>query len=435
MAKRHGTDGVWRAAVPRNGPSKVPPDRLERIVLGRIRSWARGRRASRRPHLRGGDGVLAMFTPLPPEQTGVAAYSAQLIAELRHLVPIEVFVADDIAVDPVPGVAIAPVSAFAGVDAVAPYEHVLYCMGNSDFHHFMWEPLRRRPGHVLAHDIRFEGFFRLMAMKDGDIDAYRRRVRGDAPEATAAAGEDGLLTAAAAVANDVYMVREVAAHARKLLVHSDYAADLARRHVEPSDRDKVERVRFGIPAGQRRARRPDDRLVATFGLTDPIKLPDVLLRAAAACGVDGVTVAFVGFTDPGYEAALREVGREAGLSDGQMVFTGYLDDSAYHSWLARATVAVQLRAASNGETSAAVADCLRFGVPTIVADVGSGREYPEDVAVPVAVDAGAGPLGVALEALLRDEGRRRRMTAAALDYVDQASFAAAAESIGGALGL
>ena len=42
-----------------------------------------------------------------------------------------------------------------------------------------------------------------------------------------------------------------------------------------------------------------------------------------------------------------------------------------------ADLAVQLRALSRGETSAAVFDCLAYGVPTIVNANGSMVELPE----------------------------------------------------------
>ncbi len=60
-----------------------------------------------------------------------------------------------------------------------------------------------------------------------------------------------------------------------------------------------------------------------------------------------------------------------------MTFTGAVDDDEYEGWLARTSVAVQLRARTNGETSGAVADCLSHGVVTVVTDAGPARQLPD----------------------------------------------------------
>ena len=57
--------------------------------------------------------------------------------------------------------------------------------------------------------------------------------------------------------------------------------------------------------------------------------------------------------------------------------TGFVSPEVYRQYLQAADLAVQLRALSRGETSAAVFDCLAYGVPTIVNANGSMVELPE----------------------------------------------------------
>jgi hypothetical protein len=59
---------------------------------------------------------------------------------------------------------------------------------------------------------------------------------------------------------------------------------------------------------------------------------------------------------------------------------GEVSTERYAELLRTADLAAELRLVSNGDASAAVADCLASGIPTIVTDLGWGRELPCDVA-------------------------------------------------------
>ncbi len=57
---------------------------------------------------------------------------------------------------------------------------------------------------------------------------------------------------------------------------------------------------------------------------------------------------------------------------------GWIESSAYSNYLAACDIAVQLRAVSRGETSAAAPDCICTGIPTIVNNQGSQAEVSPD---------------------------------------------------------
>jgi glycosyltransferase involved in cell wall biosynthesis len=88
---------------------------------------------------------------------------------------------------------------------------------------------------------------------------------------------------------------------------------------------------------------------------------------------------------------------------------------------------VQLREASNGETSAAIARCLAAGVPTIVTAIGSAAELPDDCVVKVPRDVSADDLGDEIAALLADASRREHLGRAAIAYAREHSFERVAE--------
>ena len=109
--------------------------------------------------------------------------------------------------------------------------------------------------------------------------------------------------------------------------------------------------------------------------------------------------------------------------------TGEVPPEQFRAWVAQASVAVQLRAASNGETSASVADCLSAGVPTIATAIGATRELPEDVYVPVEPDVSAATLGEKIGQLLDNKRRREALSASGRRYAGAHSFADAAKNI------
>ena len=121
-------------------------------------------------------------------------------------------------------------------------------------------------------------------------------------------------------------------------------------------------------------------------------------------------------TDPG------ERGRLARQADGLKIAdrfeqTGYVEEDDLADWLVRTTVAVQLRATSNGETSAAVATCLAAGVPTIVTDIGSAAELPDDVwSRSIAKIPSYQSLGEVIADLIADVDRRAEMAAASIAW-------------------
>jgi len=157
---------------------------------------------------------------------------------------------------------------------------------------------------------------------------------------------------------------------------------------------------------------PEDAfLVCSFGIISNSKGPGLLLSGFEAVQGDipGAILRFVG--EP-----LQEV---LALLPAHMM-TGRTDIHHYQNWLAAADVAVQLRLASRGETSAAVADCLGAGLATLVNDLGAAAELPDGVAYKLPASADAPLLAAALLELARDPDRRAALGQAARSYAQEA---------------
>ena len=113
--------------------------------------------------------------------------------------------------------------------------------------------------------------------------------------------------------------------------------------------------------------------------------------------------------------------------DSRIIRTGEVDRDSYRSMISHTDIAIQLRDVSNGESSAAVTDCLAAGVVTVVTDIGSFSEIPDDVVVKVPRDITDQDLAGLVVDLVDDHQRRLALSVAGLEYARRNSCEEAAK--------
>src|SRR5690606_15672291 len=116
---------------------------------------------------------LAIFSPLPPVRSGIAAYTAELLTALAPRHAIEVFVAsaDEQRAAAVPaGVCVRSAHDFVWARRRTPYDLVVYQLGNATCHDYMWPYLVRWPGLVVLHErhLQHARARRLLQLKRAD---------------------------------------------------------------------------------------------------------------------------------------------------------------------------------------------------------------------------------------------------------------------------
>ena len=407
----------------------------------RVLSTEPGGTGPRRPAAWRRRPCVALVTPWPPATTGVASYSRRLAGALADTVEVDVFLDGDGAEESrvEPEFTAYPARALPLVDSVrGGYEAVIACIGNSEHHAAALGLVRlgRVPAAVLAHDVRLNGLYRHGAARgavpEGNAAVVNRLYEG----ASDAWITDGWLQPAEAEAHGVLMARELIGLADPFIVTSEFAADLARRDARAEDRGRVTVCPYAYPpAVPRRPGTEEPGLMATFGLVNAIKQPELLLASLALIHRADPTarLAFVGPIDPALLEGYHALAVQLGVAEA-VTFTGEVDDAEYERWLARASVAVQLRSATNGETSGAVADCLAHGVATVVTDAGPAHALPDFVAK-VPVEATPEMLTDVVSELLADPDRRSAQAAEGLAYVAARGFDRGARDLLGALDL
>ncbi|PZU77972.1 MAG: group 1 glycosyl transferase [Rhizobium sp.] len=369
---------------------------------------------------------LAFLSPLPPEASGIADYSAELLPELARHYQIDVVVTQSHISD-VSITANYPVRSVEWFrEHASEFDRILYHFGNSEFHMHMFDLLRAYPGVVVLHDFYLSG-----------ISYYREAVQ-DNPQGFARdlLHAHGWLAATQRFkAKDIEDVvwaypcnLQVIQESLGIIVHSDYSRNLACQWYGDDAADDwkliplLRQPLLGLDRGAARAAlnlRPDDFVVCSFGMLAKSKMNDRLVAAWLASPLakdPRCHLVFVGQNDGGdYGAGMQhKIGKA--FSD-RIKITGWADMATFRQWLAAADVGVQLRTLSRGETSAAVLDCMNAGLATIVNANGSMGELPPD-SVWLMNDAFADEdLVEALTVLWEDDDRRNDLSEAARNHI------------------
>ena len=342
---------------------------------------------------------IAYFSPMAPERTGVADYSALLVPALAKRVSLTV-------------VRRASKRVPRGTDVC------LYHVGNNpDAHAWIVDALRRSPGVVVLHDFVLHHLVAGMTIgrRDGHgyLDAMEREH-----------GVVGRLLAHGVLDKRIPPIWEarpadfplpwfVLDHATSVIVHSRTVRELLRGA-------GYERPVYVIPhpAWPRPVLTPErvaaGAVVGCFGVVNSSKRIPELVTAFAAlrARLPDATLLLVGPASPGYDLDRRL--QRLGLDERGLVRESWVDEARLWSLMSGVDICVNLRHPTMGETSGSVIRSLTLGKPLVVSDVGWFSELPNEVALKVPVDeTEVVVLSASLELLLTRGDVRTEMGAAA----------------------
>jgi glycosyltransferase involved in cell wall biosynthesis len=344
---------------------------------------------------------VAYFSPMPPEQSGIADYSALLLPALRERVDVTV-------------VRRGKKAAPRGTDIS------LYHVGNNpDAHAWIVDALRKRPGVVVLHDFVLHHLVAGMTVGRRDGHGYLDLMEREH-------GVVGRLLAHGVLDKRIPPLWEsrpadfplptlVLEHATALIVHSRYVRDEARAAGFTGPIAVVPHPAWPAPDTSP-ARAAPGTVVGCFGVVNASKRIPELLRATAAVRRKhpDLTLLLVGSTSPGFDLDRRL--QRLGLDDAGLVREGWVDESRLWALMAGSDVLVNLRHPTMGETSGSVVRGLSLGKPLVVSDVGWFSELPDDGALKVPPDDDeVATLTAALELLASRPDVREAMGAAAAE--------------------
>ena len=354
--------------------------------------------------------TLAWFSPLPPIRSGVAAYSAELLARLKDRFVIDVYPE-------------AAAHDFLWRARRRPYDLIVYQLGNAPCHDYMWAYLASHPGLVVLHDARLHHARARRLLAQRRVDDYRAEFRYDHPDANAAFAEYAVEGLGGSIYYFWPMLRVVMRTARAVAVHNTrIAGDLREQYPEAA----IETIRMGVEhpiveADARTATRralalPDEAVVfAAFGKVTAEKRIGPILHAVRALVDEGcdARLLLVGDAD-GYPALDAQI-RQHRLGDRVRV-TGHVADDAIGRHLAAADVCLCLRWPTAQETSASWLRCLAAGRPTVITDLAHLVDVPSRVAVRVDLLDEEASLLAAMRKLAADPRARAALAQAGHAY-------------------
>jgi glycosyltransferase involved in cell wall biosynthesis len=352
---------------------------------------------------------LAYVSPLPPERTGIASYSATLLPHLAKYYDIDL-VCDCATDDASLSEAFSILSYAQFEEKAGDYDRVLYHFGNSHFHTEMPRLLAKIPGIVVLHDFFLSGLFWTIQARNLQSRALENAIEYSH-------GHVGLIQHLCTEDVEKSLVRypsnlAVLESSIGVITHSHYSKDQARQWYGEAATARwrviphLLKSTYEMGISKQNARKQlgigNDKFVAcSFGIVHSgFKLNDLILEAWSESRLglaDECMLVFVGqCEDEDFNKQLSRLTTEGRI--GNCTVTGYVSDDNYAVWLSACDVCVQLRANSRGETSGAVADGMGAGKQVIVNDYATSKEIPDNVVTKVAEEPTARELAQVLHA-------------------------------------
>jgi glycosyltransferase involved in cell wall biosynthesis len=326
---------------------------------------------------------LALLTPLPPEKSGIAVYSANFLPYLSQYFDIDIYTTctkPDSAI-----LATYKVYNISDFSKSAPsYDYILYEFGNSDYHIHMFDFIDQFPGVIVLHDAYLSGilywigrqyFIKELIYSHGPIARriYKSQSRLTNPDETAI--------------KNLPCTRRVLERSLGIISHSSFNLDICRYFYPEIIFDMFQIIPqpiINVPKSTKDEKQalkqilgfsPHDKIITSFGHIADTKCHDLLIDSFLASKSlkddNTIKLIFVGQLPPGSYGELIRQKVASTDANGRIIITDFVDDTRYEQYLKISDIAVQLRRNSRGETSRGVLDALAHGIPTIINDYAS----------------------------------------------------------------
>ncbi|MDX2149155.1 MAG: glycosyltransferase [Bryobacteraceae bacterium] len=315
---------------------------------------------------------IALFSPLPPARSGIADYTAALLDPLRRLAEVQTFDGEQ-----------------RGFDS-SQYDALVYQLGNNEYHAAAYEAALRHPGIVVLHEANLHHLIAEMTIKRGDWDAYLREVEYNGGPAALAHGQRVRALEVGPDYEGLPMLRRVLEKSTGVIVHSRAVRDQVRAAgyqgpvgviphgawVADGDRNGY-RFRLGLDE--------TTPLVGIFGFLKPYKRIAESLRAFRRLVRVEPRAKMILVGEPHPDFPVASLIQSLELTPLVRVL-GFVPVEDLTGYMAACDVVLNLRYPTVGESSGTLLRALGLGRAVVVSDVGSFREYPDDVCLKAPVD-------------------------------------------------
>jgi glycosyltransferase involved in cell wall biosynthesis/SAM-dependent methyltransferase len=316
---------------------------------------------------------IALFSPLPPTRSGIADYSAALLEPLSKMARVDTFTATPDRFD------------------ASAYDIAVYQLGNNPHHAFAYEAALEHPGVAVMHEANLHHLIAHLTIVQGDWDAYLREVEFDAGADAHRYAAEYVRTIKRPPDYDIPMLKRALSRSRAAIVHSGAVeADLrGQGFTKPVakiphgawliDGDRLGyRTKLGLDHAT--------PLIGVFGFLKPYKRIAESLRAFKRLirVIPDARMILVGEAHP--ELPLNDMIGSMGLA-ASVRHIGFAAIEDFNGYMSACDVILNLRYPTVGESSGTLLRALGLGKAVVVSDVGSFREYPDEICLKAPVDA------------------------------------------------
>ena len=337
---------------------------------------------------------LAFFSPLPPIESGISDYSVDIIKGLLQYYNIDIFIDDgyEVDIDFDHETRIFNHSEFN--KHVYEYKEVIYQVGNSVYHTYMFEYIKKHPGVVVLHDYNMHGIYRAYSVSiKGDYDLYKEFLKEDYPQNVVDSYIGKLRNNECGFFEDKWEVNGIVTnYATKIIVHSLNAKEKLLSHdISRNVKSIWSFIETDIYKDmnkkclrEQKEFNENDIIIAAFGLIHITKRAIQIIKAVGRIinEYDNVKLLFVGRLDDGIKDEFYDTVRNCEIKDKTRV-TGYVSIDEFNNYIKMTDICLNLRHPYNGETSATMIRNLAAGNAVIVNDIGSFSEIPDEICIKI----------------------------------------------------
>ncbi|BAZ50955.1 putative glycosyltransferase [Nostoc sp. NIES-4103] len=343
---------------------------------------------------------IAFFSPFSPAKSGIADYSRDLLPSLSKYCHIDSYYDDGYLPDLIANNNLFLYSTFEERLKFQNYEAIIYQIGNSSYHCYMYSHLMKYTGISVLHDYYLGGLINYINTHRSELGVnFYKEMEHHYGTQRATEILNLLKTKNFNIAEKlpeagIYINRRIFTRSIGVILHSKWAYEraiqeffhdndciahipqLVPKYIHNDKPVKNERQELGIPQ--------DSLVISTFGFISSTKRPLQILDAFKKFQMNqpNTYLVFVGGTD--YLGSINIEHEVSKLNlQGKVEVTGYVSMVDFYRYIEISDICLNLRFPFNGESSASLLRILSVGKPTVVTDIGSFSDFPNDVVLKI----------------------------------------------------
>jgi len=378
---------------------------------------------------------IAWFTPLPPQETGIANYNASLIPHLMQDFNIDLVIDSGYSADDdylSANCSILSTGEFEAKYSLRTYDQCVYQIGNSPFHTYMFPFIEKYGGAVVLHEVYMDGIARFLDSQNSINGSFLLNAYLYAPELARQKELFHVDSAEYSHIRTIALLSHILNSTDGVLVHSKHACNMLQEimpvHSCPitvsehgaslpilllESEKKQLKSKLGIEDGK--------IICSTFGNIQRFKGIEDIIEALFQLSPEMKRKIVFFFVGSCHEFNLKwfdELISKASLAGLDMRKTGYLDDKFFLDYINVSDVALSLRTFSRGESSGALLHLLSRGIPAIVYDIGFFSEIDDNAVLKIPL-SDTEALKNQIERLITNEELRKTASKHARDFASR----------------